>query len=139
LIGRVRKLLRRDESKTEAVDLNGLVESTLRLIHGELVKRSINVETALAADLPAIAGDPVQLQQVLLNLLVNAMDAVGSKTPPRRNISVSTRAMEGTSRSTCGKRDRGGRSKADVRAVLHHQGAGTRSRTVDLLDHRQGA
>jgi C4-dicarboxylate-specific signal transduction histidine kinase len=92
LIGRVRKLLRRDESKLESVDLNELVESALRLMHGEVVKRNINVETALAVDLPAIAGDPVQLQQVLLNLFINAMDAVGSKTPPRRLISISTRA-----------------------------------------------
>jgi signal transduction histidine kinase len=92
LIGRVRKLLRKDESKLESLDLNELVESTLRLLHGEVVKREIKVETALAVDLPAAAGDPVQLQQVLLNLLVNAMDAVGSKTPPRRLISISTRA-----------------------------------------------
>ena len=92
LIGRVRKLLRKDESKLEVVDLNELVESTLRLLHGEVVKREIKVETALTVDLPAAAGDSVQLQQVLLNLLVNAMDAVGSKTPPRRLISISTRA-----------------------------------------------
>jgi C4-dicarboxylate-specific signal transduction histidine kinase len=95
LIGRVRKLLRKDESKSEPVDLNELVESTLRLLHGEVIKRRINVETALAADLPAIAGDPIQLQQVLLNLLINAMDAVGSKTPPRRLISISTRPNGG--------------------------------------------
>jgi C4-dicarboxylate-specific signal transduction histidine kinase len=92
LIGRFRKLLRKDENKSESVDLNELVESALHLLQGEVIKRRINVETALAADLPAIAGDPVQLQQVLLNLLVNAMDAVGSKTPPRRLISISTRA-----------------------------------------------
>jgi anti-sigma regulatory factor (Ser/Thr protein kinase) len=64
----------------------------MRLIHSELVKRWITVETALAADLPATAGDPVELQQVLLNLFTNAMDAVGSKTPPRRIIRISTRA-----------------------------------------------
>lgn len=92
LISRVRKLLKRDDGKSESVDFNELVESALRLIHGEVVKRKINVETDLAADLPAIAGDPVQLQQVLLNLLINAMDAVGPKTPPRRLISISTRA-----------------------------------------------
>ena len=92
VIDRVRKLLRKGDSKSETVDLNGLVESALRLVHGELVKRKINIATALAADLPATAGDPVQLQQVLLNLLINAMDAVGSKTPPRRIINISTRA-----------------------------------------------
>jgi signal transduction histidine kinase len=92
VIDRIRKLLRRDEGKSEIIDLNGLVESTLRLLHGELVKRKTNLGTTLAADLPAIAGDPIQLQQVLINLLINAMDAVGSKTPLRRMIKISTRA-----------------------------------------------
>jgi C4-dicarboxylate-specific signal transduction histidine kinase len=91
VIDRVRNLLWKGESKREIIDLNELVESTLRLTHSELVKRWITVETALAADLPATAGDPAQLQQVLLNLLINAMDAVGSKTPPRRIIKISTR------------------------------------------------
>jgi signal transduction histidine kinase len=91
VIDRIRKLLRKDESKSEIVDLNELVESTMHLLHGDLVKRKTNVETALAPDLPAIAGDPVQLQQVLLNLLINAIDAVGGKAPPRRMIKISTR------------------------------------------------
>ena len=92
VIDRIRNLLRKDETKSEMINLNELVELTVRLMHGELVKRKANVETALAADLPAIVGDPVQLQQVLLNLLINAIDAVGSKTPSRRTINVSTRA-----------------------------------------------
>ena len=92
VIDRVRKFLGKGESKSELADLNELIESALHVIHGELVKRKTNVETALAADLPAVAGDPVQVQQVLLNLLINAMDAVGSKTPSQRMINVSTRA-----------------------------------------------
>src|SRR5262245_30764767 len=92
VIDRIRKLLRKDDSKSEIVDLNQLVESTTHLLHGDLVKQKTTVETALAPDLPAISGDLVQLQQVLLSLLINAMDAVGSKTPPRRIIKISTRA-----------------------------------------------
>jgi signal transduction histidine kinase len=91
VIDRIRQLLRKGESKSDIIDLNELIESTLHLLRGELVKRKTNVETALAADLPAIVGDSVQLQQVLLNLLINAIDAVGSKTPPRRMINISTR------------------------------------------------
>jgi signal transduction histidine kinase len=92
VIDRIRRLLRKDEGKSETVDLNQLVKSTMHLLHGDLVKRKTTVETALAPDLPAISGDAVQLQQVLLNLLINAMDAVGSKSPPRRMIKISTRA-----------------------------------------------
>jgi C4-dicarboxylate-specific signal transduction histidine kinase len=92
VITRVRKLLRKGESKSELIDLNKLVESTLRLLHGELVKRKIHLELALAADLPTISGDAVQLQQVLLNVIMNAMDAMNSKAPSQRAISITTRA-----------------------------------------------
>jgi C4-dicarboxylate-specific signal transduction histidine kinase len=92
VIDRVRQLIRKGESKSEIVNLNELVESTLLLLLGELVKRHSKVETVLAADLPTIAGDPIQLQQVMLNLLINAMDAVGSEDPDRKIINVSTHA-----------------------------------------------
>ena len=80
VIIRVRKLLRKGESKSELVDLNQLVESTLRLLRGELVRRKINVDVVLAASVPTISGDPVQLQQVLLNVIINAMEAMSSKS-----------------------------------------------------------
>ena len=92
VVSRIRKLLGKGEARSEKIDLNQLVNSTLRLLHGEIVKRTANIGTDLAAALPPIAGDPVQLQQVLLNLLINAMDAVGSKPPAERIIDVSTRA-----------------------------------------------
>jgi C4-dicarboxylate-specific signal transduction histidine kinase len=92
VIDRIRNFLKRGESKSEILDLNQLVNSTLRLLHGELVKRKTLVEPALATDLPTSHGDPVQLQQVLVNLLINAMDAVSSKSPDRRIIKISTRA-----------------------------------------------
>ena len=117
VIDRIRKLLRKGESTSELLDLNELVESSLRLLHGELIKRMINVETFLAASLPAAASDPVQLQQVLLNLLMNAMDAVSSKSPARRGIKISSRAdgkhVE-VSIADSGNRDSGGRSEPSV-------------------------
>jgi signal transduction histidine kinase len=79
-------------SESEIIDLNELVGSTLLLLQGELAKRNINVETVVAADLPTIVGDPGQLEQVLLHLLVNAVDAAGSKDQAGQIINVSTRA-----------------------------------------------
>jgi signal transduction histidine kinase len=91
VIDRIRTLLRKGQSKSEAIDLNWLVNSTLHILNSEFIRRQTNVETALAGDLPAVFGDPVQLQQVLVNLLINAMDAVGSKAPSQRRINISTR------------------------------------------------
>jgi signal transduction histidine kinase len=95
VIQRLRNLLRKGERKSEQIDLNDLVNSTIALLKNELIDRRIEVETDLASGLPATSGDPVQLQQVLLNLFMNAMDAMGSIPTARRRVMVSTRAAEG--------------------------------------------
>jgi len=95
VISHVRELLRKGEGKSELIDLNQLVESTLHLLRGEFMKRKIHIDVALANNLPMISGDPVQLQQVLLNLIMNAMDAMNSKAPSQRSIEVATRANGG--------------------------------------------
>ncbi len=95
VIQRLRKLMKKDESKHETFDINVLIESTLRLLHSELINRRVKVETNLAGDLPAISGDPVQIQQVLINLLMNAADAMTSLSPIRRVATIATRATNG--------------------------------------------
>jgi signal transduction histidine kinase len=90
VIGRLRGLLKRGERKSEAVDLNELVKSTITLLHSELIGRNIEIETDLARGLRQTWGDPVQLQQVLLNLFLNAMDAMTSTKEPSRRVKVST-------------------------------------------------
>jgi signal transduction histidine kinase len=94
VIARVRNLLKKGERKSELVDLNELVTSTIALLNSELIGRRIEVETDLAGRLPATLGDPVQLQQVLLNLFMNAMDAMASTAEWQRRIKVSTCALE---------------------------------------------
>jgi PAS domain S-box-containing protein len=88
---RLRNLLKKGETKAEPVDLNELVNQTTTLLRSEMIGRRIVVETDLADDLPAMAGDPVQLQQVLLNLVMNAMDAMASTPVARRLVTISTR------------------------------------------------
>jgi signal transduction histidine kinase len=94
VIHRLRGLLKKGEVKHEPIDMNELIASTLRLLHSELIDRRISVQFADAGNLPATHGDPVQLQQTLLNLLVNAMDATEHVPPARRTISVTTAATE---------------------------------------------
>jgi signal transduction histidine kinase len=90
VIHRLRGMLKKGDVRHESIDMNELISSTLRLLHSELIDRRMSVSFDNAADLPATRGDPVQLQQTLLNLLVNAMDATENVPPARRIISVST-------------------------------------------------
>ncbi len=90
VIRRLRNLVKKGDRRVEQVDIKGLVGSTLVLLHGEFARHSIEVNVDLARTVPATLGDPVQLQQVLLNLLMNAIDAVASTPVDRRTVTVSS-------------------------------------------------
>jgi PAS domain S-box-containing protein len=84
-----------DGSKRRVVQLNELLREVLRLLHSDLLGRACTVETDLASDLPSIQAEPVHLQQVLLNLIMNSLEAM-QQTPAReRRILISTSAENG--------------------------------------------
>ena len=91
VIRSLRALLKKGEHREAVINLNDLLASTLRLLHSELVKRKINVDTELKAELPPVSGDSVELQQVLINLMMNAMEAMASAPPSERTLSIVTR------------------------------------------------
>jgi signal transduction histidine kinase len=70
--------------------LNDLVRSVLRLLRSQLIERRVNVDLDLADDLPEMSGDRVQIQQVLTNLMMNAIDAVTSPGIAQRTITITT-------------------------------------------------
>jgi PAS domain S-box-containing protein len=90
VIHRMRALLLQHEFERHPLQVNLLTEEVLRLINGDAATRKIEIATELSPQLPAIQGDRVHLQQVLLNLVMNAMDAVAGQPPERRRITVST-------------------------------------------------
>ena len=73
IVRRLRTLLRKRELQLEDVDVNALASSVLSLVLPDAVRRNILIRTALDPSLPRASADPVHLQQVLLNLVINAM------------------------------------------------------------------
>jgi two-component system, LuxR family, sensor kinase FixL len=90
----LRALLKKGDARFEALDVNELVREVLRLAHGELLRAGVAVTTTLASDLPSINGNRVQLQQVLLNLIINACEAMAAVAPRRRQLLVTTQSND---------------------------------------------
>jgi PAS domain S-box-containing protein len=91
VIQRLRSLLKKEESQHHPLDINELVEESLRLMRSDLLSRQVVVGTDLATTLPAVDGDRNQLQQVLLNLVINGCDAMDGKEVDR-GLLVRTRS-----------------------------------------------
>jgi signal transduction histidine kinase len=76
IIDRIRSFYRKSPPHRELVDVNGIIQEILTLLHGEATRSSVAVRTELAGDLPEIMADRVQLQQVFMNLMLNAIEAM---------------------------------------------------------------
>jgi len=90
VIRRLRALFMKGEPELQELDLNEVIGEAIDLARSDLITRKVNVATALKPGLGRVLGDRVQLQQVLLNLIINACDAMSDNPPHRRNISFST-------------------------------------------------
>jgi FixJ family two-component response regulator/signal transduction histidine kinase len=91
LIGRLRRFLRRGEVERSEFDLLEVIDEVLRLVAGEAANKGIEISLDFPATLPKLQGDRVQLQQVLLNLVLNGMDAVAASRPGSRHVTVRAR------------------------------------------------
>jgi PAS domain S-box-containing protein len=92
VISRLRSLMKKGTGRIDTISLNTLVESTVQLLHSELVSRHVRVTADLRHDLPRVTGDSVELQQVIINLMMNAMEAMSSTAGPQRLVRVKTRS-----------------------------------------------
>jgi signal transduction histidine kinase len=96
VIRRLRALFKRGETQFELLEPNDLVREVLGIIHGDLVLRAIEPVTELTEGLERVKGDRVELQQVVLNLVVNACDAMAVIAPEARRLAIRTRVLEKT-------------------------------------------
>jgi signal transduction histidine kinase len=95
VIARLRALYKKRSATIESVDLNEAAQEVIELSRSELRRNRVMLRTALADDLPPVTGDRVQLQQVILNLLLNAADALSGVDDRPRQVEVNTDADDG--------------------------------------------
>ena len=141
IIGSIRAMFKQDSQVEAAVDLNNVIQDVLRLVQGELKTQGILVQSGVTRPLPLVRGHSVQLQQVVMNLVRNAADAMDSVSGRPRVLRVETavRGPDGVLLSVedlgNGHRSRGPRPHLQV--VLHDEIARHGNGIVDLsVDHR---
>jgi two-component system sensor kinase FixL len=103
VVQRLRALSKPGKQKTEAVDLNQIVTETKDLLSSEIVIRQVSLTMELAPGLPAASCDRIQLQQILLNFLTNAFDAMDGLEPAGRHLLIRTRQAGTTAVEVCVK------------------------------------
>jgi C4-dicarboxylate-specific signal transduction histidine kinase len=96
IIGRIRNLAKKAPLQKDWLDLNATIRDVLALAHSEVQRHGVVVETHLAADVPLILGDRIQVQQVLLNLLMNAIEAMSGVGAGPHKLWVSSELVAAT-------------------------------------------
>ncbi|HVI07470.1 MAG TPA: PAS domain-containing protein [Candidatus Binatia bacterium] len=93
LIRRVRQYFKKEISQPETVDVNEMIREMIAFLRGEIVRNKIAITTDLAKELPCVVGDRVQLQQVLMNLMINGIEAM-KETDSTRKLEITSRPAE---------------------------------------------
>jgi PAS domain S-box-containing protein len=88
--GRIRALINKAPPRKDDFEINEAVLEVIALTHGELVKNGVSLQTQLAPGLPLVQGDKIQLQQVILNLIINAIEAMSGVSEGSRELLIVT-------------------------------------------------
>ena len=99
-------MIKKAPAQKDNLDINEAILEVVRLTHGEAVKNGVLVQTQLGEELPLIEGDNVQLRQVVLNLIMNAVEAMSAVDGELREVLISTAKIE-SDRVVVGVRDSG--------------------------------
>jgi PAS domain S-box-containing protein len=96
VVGRVRAFFKKATPDKQRVNINSVIENVISMVEAELRRNHVQVRTKLAADLPAVVSDPIQLQQVLLNLIINGIEAMNAVRGRRELVIKSEPYAAGT-------------------------------------------
>jgi PAS domain S-box-containing protein len=119
IIHSIHQLVRKREEDRRSLNLNEVIRDVLRLLHSDLLGRSTTVKTDLAPSLAPVSADPVHVQQVLLNLIMNSVEAMQHTPVPQRWMMISTAANNGSVQVSV--RDHGvGLPKEDPDKIFSH-------------------
>lgn len=94
VIGRIRALVKKGSAEKASLDMNEVIQEIVGLIQSEIEKNGASVGLELSADLPRVVGDRVQLQQVILNLVMNGLEAMTAVTDRRRELIIRTKQAD---------------------------------------------
>jgi signal transduction histidine kinase len=94
VIASIRAMLTKGSQAKAQLDINDLIRDVITLVRGELQRRGVSIRTELANDLPRLSGSQAQLRQVLLNLIMNAVEAMASITDRARVLDVRSASLE---------------------------------------------
>ena len=141
IIDRIREHMKKAPPRKAQFDLNGAIDEVIVLGRSAIIKNGVSVQTRPSEGLFHVHGDRVQLQQVVLNLLLNAVEAMGSlEAKPRellisteqdhRGVHVAVRRIRAGPRSVA--------SRARVRYILHHEVQRHGDGAVDLPVYHRG-
>ena len=100
IVGRIRLLFKKGTPRRELVDVNEVIREMITLLHGEVMRFSISVQMELARDLPHVVGDRVQLQQVMMNLITNSIDAM-KVADGTRELAIKSQRAEDDQLTVC--------------------------------------
>lgn len=113
VIQRLRSMLSRGEIQRQPTDLNQVIRDVLTLAHSDLITRNVSVAMNLSPHAVLVLADAVQLQQVVLNLVVNACEAMSDSPMSERRLSIATRSIDEGRAVECVVCDRGGGIPSD--------------------------
>jgi len=94
IIRRIRALAKKSPPRKDWLNINEIIMEVITLARGEIERNHVSLQTQLSSDVPLILGDRIQLQQVILNLIINAVEAMGGTNDGPRELLIGSRKSE---------------------------------------------